>query len=253
MEKQHETHGDRSFTPDTDSKSDNQNNNGSTQEKQPQKTVSPRKLQANRENAKKSTGPKTPQGKRYSSFNAIKHRLQAKKVMFAPDGKLLNEGLQRLFETLHDRYSTGEVADELLIELAITDYWRLQKGLEYELKDLTPRGDQFYPRGCMPTLLRYMTANRRAFDKSLQMLRQLPADSNDEGAKAETEDGDSNSLGTDASAARHDDGTPSGSAGRALQESTEAGSLEEGAEIEENGITKFPATPRWEIRRRRKR
>src|ERR1022692_1736369 len=129
MENKYETPGDGSFTPDTDSKSDNQNNNGST-EGQSQKTVSPRKLQANRENAKKSTGPRTARGKRNSSFNALKHGLLAAKVMFAPDGKLLDPGLQRLFESLHDRYSTGDLADELLLELAVTDYWRLQKAIE---------------------------------------------------------------------------------------------------------------------------
>ena len=233
MKNQYETHGDGSFTPDTDSKSDNQNNNGSTQENQSQKTVSPRKLQANRENAQKSTGPKTARGKRYSSFNALKHGLLAGKAMFAPDGKLLDEGLQRLFETLHDRYSTGEVADELLIELAITDYWRLQKAIEYELKRPT---DQFHP-----ILLRYVAANRRAFDKSLQSLRQLQANNNDEEAKAKTVDGDSDSPETDSWAAPPDDGTPSGPAAKALQESAAAGRLEEGAEAETD-IRKAPAT-----------
>jgi hypothetical protein len=197
MENEYKTHGDGGF------KSDNQNKNGSAEEKQPQQMVSPRKLQANRENAKKSTGPRTARGKRISSFNALKHGLQAKKVIFATDGKLLDEGLQQLFETLHDRYSTGEVADELLIELAIMDCWRLQKGLEYELKHMAPRGDQFHPQGAMPTLLRYMTANRRSFDKSLQMLRQLPANNTDEDAKANTVDGKSESPENDSWVATH--------------------------------------------------
>lgn len=229
MENQNETNGDGS-TPDFDSKSDKQNNNGSTQANQSQKTVSPRKLRANRENAQKSTGPKTARGKQCSSFNALKHGLLARKAMFAPDGKLLDEGLQRLFETLHDRYSTGEVADELLIELAITDYWRLQKALEHELKRPT---DQFHP-----ILLRYVAANRRALDKSLQMLRQLPAN---EEATAKTVDGDSDSPETDSWAARPDDGTPLAPAGKALQESAEAGRLEAGAETETD-IREAPAS-----------
>ena len=42
---------------------------------QHRKAISVRKLIANRRNAKKSTGPRTPQGKAYSSRNALKHGL----------------------------------------------------------------------------------------------------------------------------------------------------------------------------------
>jgi hypothetical protein len=137
--------------------------------------VSERKARTNRENAKKSTGPKTARGKRHSSFNAIKHGLLAKKVLFAPDGKLANEDLQRLTENLRDAYGCGDVASELLAELAAVDYWRLAKGLEYELKYLTKEGGEFHPQGGMPTLVRYMTANRHNFDKTLQLLMQRKA------------------------------------------------------------------------------
>jgi len=41
---------------------------------------SERKLAANRENAKKSTGPKTPTGKAFSRRNALKHGLFANNI-----------------------------------------------------------------------------------------------------------------------------------------------------------------------------
>jgi hypothetical protein len=40
--------------------------------------ISERKLQANRENAKKSTGPRTARGKRFSRLSAVTHGFFAK-------------------------------------------------------------------------------------------------------------------------------------------------------------------------------
>lgn len=223
MKQKHNSDDNGSITADGNTRTENHEGSASTLENQSQKAVSPRKVRANRENAQKSTGPKTSRGKRHSSFNALKHGLQANKVMFGADGKLLDEGLQCLFESLHDRYSSGEVVDELLVELAITDYWRLQKGLEYEIKYLTPGGGEFHPQGGMPTLVRYMTANRRGFDQSLQMLKQLPANRH---SNAKTAESDSDPLKTDVLTAPHEGGTASSTAGKTLQNSAEA----EGAE-----------------------
>src|SRR5271157_5061075 len=51
----------------------------------PKPPVSEPRLRANRENAKKSTGPQTARGKAYSRRNALKHGLLAKSVLFRPD------------------------------------------------------------------------------------------------------------------------------------------------------------------------
>jgi hypothetical protein len=152
--------------------------------------VSERKRRANRENAKKSTGPKTARGKRFSSFNAVTHGLLAKKVIYAADGKLMNEDLKRVLDSLRDEYGGGGVASELLTELVAVDYWRLQKGFEYERKYLSPKGGDFHPQGAMPTILRYMTANRRALEKSLTTLMQLRAQSEAAGEREAADDAD---------------------------------------------------------------
>ena len=154
-----------------------QQEQGAAEPSKPEATrsVSERKARANRENAKKSTGPKTARGRRNSSFNALKHGLLAKKVMLAADGTPLNQDLATLFGALRAEYGCGDVVSELLAELVAVDYWRLQKGLEYEMKYLTPKGGEFHPQGGMPTLVRYVTANRHAFEKNLQMLMQRKA------------------------------------------------------------------------------
>ncbi|MHC4445109.1 MAG: hypothetical protein ACYTA5_21125 [Planctomycetota bacterium] len=47
--------------------------------------ISEKQLQANRQNAKKSTGPKTPEGKARSSQNALKHGLLARQILINDD------------------------------------------------------------------------------------------------------------------------------------------------------------------------
>lgn len=178
------------------------------------KPISERKVQANRKNAQKSTGPKTERGKRYSSFNAVTHGMLAKKVMYAADGKLVDEDLRRVHEQLRDELGRGDIASELLTELVAIDYWHLQKGLEYERKYLSPGGADFHPQGAMPTLTRYMTSNRRAFEKTLTTLMQLRAQS---GAAADaTAKNDSNPVSSTPAVSDGNDELPhSGSAPRA--------------------------------------
>lgn len=64
--------------------------------------LSERKLRANRENAKKSTGPKTARGKSFSRRNAIKHGLLVNHVSdfeaLCEDPKEFQELLTGLWE-----------------------------------------------------------------------------------------------------------------------------------------------------------
>ncbi|WP_435021422.1 hypothetical protein TA3x_002366 [Tundrisphaera sp. TA3] len=48
-------------------------------------TCSPARLAANRANARRSTGPTTPEGRRISSRNAYKHGLAGDGVVLPPD------------------------------------------------------------------------------------------------------------------------------------------------------------------------
>jgi hypothetical protein len=66
----------------------------------PKRPVSPRKLAANRANARKSTGPKTPEGKARSRANALRHGL-ASEVLRTPE---LEAEYRRLAAAYEDRY-----------------------------------------------------------------------------------------------------------------------------------------------------
>lgn len=134
-------------------------------------TVSERKAQANRENAKRSTGPKTTSGKRKSSFNSLKHGLLAKRLI-VKNGEP-EEGLRQLLEGLRQEYGQGDVRLELLQEAVVVDYWRHRKGLDYELAMFDKSESPFHPQGPMPNLYRYIAGNRRALIKSLELLEKL--------------------------------------------------------------------------------
>jgi hypothetical protein len=144
-------------------------------------TVSERKLGTNRENAKRSTGPRTLEGKARSRFNALKHGLLAKQVMFSPDGALLDEGLHELFESLRDKYGRDDVRTELLIEGVVADHWRNRQGLQCEIRHLAPENAYFGPQSSLPNLQRYTTANRRSMLRSLELLDKVQATESDSG------------------------------------------------------------------------
>jgi len=94
--------------------------------------VSERKLQANRENAKKSTGPKTPRGKDYSRRNALKHGLF---VSHITDFEALHEdprAFQALMNGLWDQYQPIGRAEELEVERIALCCWRLKRSWRYE-------------------------------------------------------------------------------------------------------------------------
>jgi hypothetical protein len=150
-------------------------------------TVSERKAHANRENSKLSTGPRTARGKRNSSFNAVKHGLLSKRLMFDSDGKPEN-GLHELLEGLRGEYGHGDVRVELLLEAVMADYWRQSRGLQHEMHVLGKGADAFHPQGMMSNIFRYMAGSRRALLKSLELLEKLRAPTR-EGADTDDSNG----------------------------------------------------------------
>jgi len=95
-------------------------------------TISQRKLKANRENARKSTGPKTPRGKTCSRRNAISHGLF---VNHLTDFEALFENPQEyedLLSGLWDQYQPVGKAEEVEVERIALCYWRLKRAWRHE-------------------------------------------------------------------------------------------------------------------------
>jgi hypothetical protein len=97
------------------------------------RSVSAKKINANRRNSQLSTGPKTDVGKQGSRMNALKHALLAKEVVITRgDNKEDERAFAQLLEDLHaDRQPIG-VVEELEVEKIALCYWRKKRAIRYE-------------------------------------------------------------------------------------------------------------------------
>ena len=86
-----------------------------------------RKVQANRMNALKSTGPKTSKGKRYSRRNALKDGLFAMTVFMWDDSRMEGQQqYQELLDRLVENYQPVGAAEDLEVERIAVCWWRLR-------------------------------------------------------------------------------------------------------------------------------
>jgi len=153
------------------------------------------RLAINRENSRKSTGPKTAAGKQKSSLNAIRHGLTGQIVVLpSEDLEAYNAFTQRFYDDLAPR---GVIETHLVQSLA-DDSWRLNRakamennlyalGLHDKSDSILTQNDQV--RGALAmaaslgdqtkalaTLSLHQTRIARAFDKNLKQLREIQAE-----------------------------------------------------------------------------
>ena len=98
-------------------------------------SLTPRQI-ANRANAKKSTGPKSAEGKAKSSLNALKHGLRAEQLI------LPNEDPQVFQATVDDwidALQPADAAESALVERAAMADWRLKRCVQAERARLAAR------------------------------------------------------------------------------------------------------------------
>lgn len=91
---------------------------------------SPRKIEANRRNAKKSTGPKTSVGKVMSSWNSTKHGLLSKTLPII-SGQHKRQ-FTRLLSSLQQDLEPVGTLEKVLVEKIAMEYWRLGIATWYE-------------------------------------------------------------------------------------------------------------------------
>ena len=90
--------------------------------------VSPRRLAANRANARKSTGPRSVEGKRRSSMNALTHGLFSERTVLPDeDGSAFDRFRDAMFEEL----APGGINERMLVEEIVCLSWRLRRLQRY--------------------------------------------------------------------------------------------------------------------------
>jgi hypothetical protein len=86
--------------------------------------TSDRKAEANRRNALKSTGPKTPEGKAAVRLNALKHGLLSEEILLPGEDE---EALRELTESLRTELQPVGELEDLLVDRITSLLWRLRR------------------------------------------------------------------------------------------------------------------------------
>jgi hypothetical protein len=135
----------------------------------PSNGSSPRKIEANRRNAKKSTGPRSSAGKVMSSWNSRRHGLLSKQLP-AIQGRHKKEHTRLLTSLQQDLEPVGTL-EEVLVEKIAQEYWRLGVAASYEAHLLTLEWP--FETKSSDSLLRYQTTINRQLYQAINQLERL--------------------------------------------------------------------------------
>ena len=148
----------------------------------------PKQLAANRRNAKKSTGPRTPEGKATARLNALKSGIDAQAETMLPFEEPAK--LEALACDYYDRFHPTTPEQRCLVDDLISDEWQLRRfrAIEgqllthhyddaYEPRDVQLSLGQSYEWACkyLDRLQRRINATRKAYLATLKALRELQA------------------------------------------------------------------------------
>ena len=132
---------------------------------------SDKRAQANRLNAQKSTGPRTPEGKQAVRLNALKHGLSARTIVLP--GEDASE-FQQLCDDLEARWQPRDRTEQYLVEKMAICQWQQARGYKREVQILSNM--QAYTSFREKELFRLVDLRQRlerVYSKCLAELRSL--------------------------------------------------------------------------------
>src|SRR6202047_3790575 len=111
-----------------------------------------KQFEANRRNAQKSTGPKTPEGKTAVSMNALRHGLRARTVVLPGENR---EEFNQLCDDLEVEWHPQSRTEQFYVEQMAVSQWKLTR---MELGEINIFKDPGGPETQIPLLDRLWQA-----------------------------------------------------------------------------------------------
>jgi hypothetical protein len=142
-----------------------------------------KKIESNRRNALRSTGPRTVEGKNRVSYNALKHGLLSSKDVVIPGDEDPAEFESLLEQLREDLQPVGKIEHCLLHEIAAC-WWRLRRALRCESGEIRKaKDDALHAVICLTGLSDPIAAveNRRLLHARLQIAEESLAELLDSG------------------------------------------------------------------------
>src|SRR5262245_22207622 len=141
------------------------------------KMTSERQAEANRQNAQKSTGPRTPTGKAVVALNSMKHGLLSRESLVKGESEA---DLIAFGKRLRVQLAPVGELELLLVDRIVSTAWRLRRLVAVETKlfnDVVEPDQAFdnYDRDKMSVLSRYEVTLERSLYKALHELQRLQA------------------------------------------------------------------------------
>jgi len=137
-------------------------------------TTSARKIEANRRNAQRSTGPKTPEGKAKSSQNAVTHGILVKKFLNGATPETVAE-IGALASGIWEHYQPANMLEEMLVQKIVIEAAREYRVLGFEQKVEESTSGPIHLVACLGHVARYATSTSRALYRAIQELERVQA------------------------------------------------------------------------------
>jgi hypothetical protein len=129
-------------------------------------------IAANRENAKQSCGPTSPEGKAAVSQNRRSHGLAGKFMLLSIENA---DDLQILAKSVYDEHKPDSDTEQRLVDAIIQHYWLMQRAMHLQ--------EQLIGQACpemtevdskrLSLFLRYQTTHERSYYKAMRELQNI--------------------------------------------------------------------------------